>query len=344
MEEIMRFLSITLALTISALLMSVDVMSGPLDKITGGKKPSLTDDKKSSKTDDKKTAKPEAVGANPKSAQVFNDNKDNLAESYEKLKLFVDTRDRTEQETMVEMASDYIKLAKATLDNLRNGITEGIEEFESKNSDAKSFRLKSKMGYVETYLEKSVDLFATIRKTTLKSIDSDVEWLGSSNASAEHASKVIAQIDTKYATLDKVWGTDSEIKAHKEKNLPLAKKNYDKIMKQIGNNRMPKSAYSGGDKAELEKNIAEAYKARYGSDEVIRVVITSGWQDKTEISDDNVKLSIKSYSYISAHIAVKKSTTANVFIMSFRKPKSGGKLEIGGVGSSYPVLLANINK
>jgi hypothetical protein len=201
------------------------------------------------------------------------------------------------------------------------------------------------MGWLETAIKNAKDALLGVRKSLLKDIESDVAGMDSTGATPANATTTMEQIDSLYALLERVWKDDPEIKAHKEQNIPAAKKGYDRVMKQVAKNKMPKSTYAGGNKAELEKSIAAAYKERYATDEVLRVVITSaGWQEKTEISDDNIKLQAKTYLYISAHVAVKHGDTANVFVLSFRKLKSGGAIELGGVGNSYPVLMTNINK
>jgi hypothetical protein len=332
----MRIQKVTILILIAIMLYSVDAVSGPFDKIKGAKLPGKSGDKPAAES---------VKGTNPKSIQVFNDNKENLKNSLEILRKFTGTQDASAQREMAEQASDYVKLGEATLKNFKTGIIEGVEEFEANYAEAKNFRLKSNIGFLETYIEKTKDAMSGVRTSLLKSVISDVEWLGSPEANAQYASKALENINNVYAALDKIWKNDSEIKAHKDKNIPLAKKNYDKIMKQADKNRMPKSVYSGGDKAALEKKIAAAYKERYAQDQVVRVVITSpNWQEKTEVGDDNVKLYIKSYLTISAHVAVKKGEVANVFALSFRKPKSGGNLELGGVGNSYPITMKNINK
>jgi hypothetical protein len=283
--------------------------------------------------------------ANPQSVQVFNDNKDNLQASLKALQDFAGKNDAMEQRDGAGEAGDYIKLAEATLGNLRSGIIEGIDEFQANYSEAKSFLLKGKMGQLDTAIEKANDALSGVRKTLLRDIESEVEWLSSTHASAQNAPKAIESINNYYALLNKLWKDDAEINAHKEKNIPLAKASYDRVMKQTAKNTMPKSAYTGADKAALEKSIVDAYKERYASDQVARVVIVSAnWQQQTEVVDDNVKRYIKTYLVISAHVAVKHGDMANVFVLTFRKPKDGGKLELGGVGNSYPVLMKNINK
>jgi hypothetical protein len=315
-------------------------LKGLADKV---KKPADTSSDSADKSDKKKGPSVDS-GANPASVKVFEDNKDMLRESYEFFQKFTGTQDSDEMMSMAESASDYIKIADKTLANLKNGIKEGIEEFESKYADAKKFRLKSNIGYTETYLEKAKDKLGGVRKSYLKKIESNVDWLGMSEASAQVAPKAMEEINASYAALEKIWGKDSEVAAHKTKYTPIAQKRYDALMKKAESNTMPKSKYTGGDKAALEKAIAEAYKKRY-PDEVVRVVITDpNWREKTEIADDNVKLSVVTYNYISAHVAVKKGTVATVFAMSFRKNKKGGALEIGGTGNSYPVMMSNINK
>ena len=283
--------------------------------------------------------------ANPRSIQVFNDNKDNLQTSLKALQDFAAKHDAMEQRDGAGEAGDYIKLAEGTLGNLKSGIIEGVDEFQANYSEAKSFFLKGKMGQLETAIEKANDALSGVRKSLLRDVESEVEWLGSSHASAQNAPKAIESINNYYALLDKLWKDDAEINAHREKNIPVAKASYDRVMKQTAKNMMPKPAYASADKAALEKSIVEAYKERYASDQVARVVIVSAtWQQQTEVVDDNVKRYIKTYLVISAHVAVKHGDVANVFVLTFRKPKEGGKLELGGVGNSYPVLMKNVNK
>jgi len=316
-------------------------------KVKDEKSDKKTDDSKSSndsKSSKSKVVNVEASANNPAAEKAFNDNKENLKSCYDFLSQFNNTNDEKDVMDMANSVSNVMKLAESTISDLKKNIAD-ISEFEKSNSEAKEMHLKSKIGWLETAIEKAKDKFGGIKSSLLRSIVSDVEWLAMPEATAQFASSTMDQITQKFALLDKLYPGDSDVDASRKTNLPKAKANYDKLMKQLAQNRMPASKYSGDNKAELEKKISAAYTKRYPGEVVKRVVIIdSGWKEKTELKDDNTKAYWQTSDYIGVHIAILKNKSCNVFIMTFRKDKKTGEIEAHSVGTSYTVLVENINK
>lgn len=279
------------------------------------------------------------------SDKAFYENKDNLTNSYDYLKKFTGTRSRKEQIAMAGDVPAAIKLAEKTVKNLESGISEGLSKYEKRNKDAKKIRLKGTVSRLKSYIKKSKSSLDGCKKQILKSIKLDVEWFNHSAAKPQIAPKVMTKIENNFKTLDKFAKNDSKVKQAKKKYLPQAKKNYKKLMAKVGSNRMAKAKYKKGDKKLVENQLKKAYKQRYSSAKVARVVITSpSWTKKTIIVDDNQKAYFATYMYISAQVAENKGKLCKVYNVTFRKPASGGTVRYYSAGSNFPVYTSNINK
>jgi len=281
--------------------------------------------------------------SNVAATKVFDENKENLLQSYDFLTKF-NAANGYDVVEYTNSVSSVMKLAENTIANLKKNITD-ISEFEKSNSEAKEMHLNSKIGWLETALEKAKDKFGGIKTSMLKDIEDDVEWLGSTEASLQYASPVMDKLDNMFKTLDNLFPGDNDVNASKKVNLPKAKSNYDKLMKQVAQNRMEASKYAGSNKAELEKRLAAAYTKRYPQDVVKRIVIVDPeWKQRTELKDNNQNLYWETANFIGVHVAVQKEKVCNVYIMTFKKSNKTGEIEPNSVGTNYPVLIENINK
>jgi len=301
---------------------------------------------------DKKTESPESPSSSvavasantPAANKAFNDNKADIDSCKKYLEEFIYEQDNDE----------FIKMAN----NINNIITQGdkivadihinipdIAEFEKVNEEAKSCHLKSKVGFLESDLEKAKVRFSDIKQYLLTDVDDGVYLSKMAEVDAQGTAKVLDDINNYFVLLDKFFPGDADVDASRKTSIPTVKEEYDKKMKQVSANRMAPSKYTGADKASLEKQLIAAYNKRYATDVVKRVVITDpSWTTETELIDDNTKVYWRTSSYIGAHIAVQCEKACKVFIVTFRKDKSSGEIELYSVGTSYPVLVENISK
>ena len=103
--------------------------------------------------------------------------------------------------------------------------------------------------------------------------------------------------------------------------------------------KMPDNAYKGKDRVSLETKIADAYKKRYSTDNVKKVVITdSSWQPRQEI----IGLKKITNYYISAHVAVDRGEKCTVYRLTFKRV--GKNAELHSIGESYKINTADLPK
>lgn len=280
---------------------------------------------------------------NPAADKAFNKHKENIVKCYEFLNTFTSSNNSNEVAEMCGSVNDVIALSETVVKEINDSIPD-LAAYQKTNSEAKEMLLKQKIGYIETLIDKAKDTLGGIKKSTLKKIKRDVEWLASPEANVQYASGAMDSILRDFDSLDKLFKNDAEIAAAKKTDLPLAKKNYDTLLKQVEKMRMPASKYKGGDRADVEKACAAAYIDRYSGSAVKRVVIKdASWKTQTTLEDNNRKVYWQTADYISADVAVAKGNVCTVYAVTFKKPK-GGKLVLGSIGANYPVTLANVNK
>jgi len=277
--------------------------------------------------------------------EVFNANKESLVDTIKFLKKFSKQRPG---EKLFEMAAEaplVIELGEQTLKNLNEGISQGFNQYEKENEEAKKLQLRMKVSFLESYIKKGKKKIPEIKKKLLKSIKKDVKWLGSSSAKMKYATKTMDKIKSSFATLDKIVKGDPEVAEAEKEQLAQAEKSYKKLMGKVAANVMPKAKYKKGDRLSTEEQIAKAYKARYAKAKVKRVVITnSKWSEKVVASYNNQNIVLVKYSYISASVAVDNGNSCTVYSGTYRKLKSGGELTLYSIGGNYPVLTKNIDK
>jgi hypothetical protein len=278
---------------------------------------------------------------------VFVENRDNLTESYDYLKKFNSARGDKAFE-MAEHANLMIKLADQVIKNIESGIAKKLKEikkFEKTNKGAKKFKLSLKFNFLRKNAKKAKEKMKGLKKKMLKSIKSDVDWLGSSNANYKYATKTMDKLKMKFVVLDKVAPGDKDVAKAKKVQLKKAEKNFKKLMSKMAQNRMPKNKYKGGDENSVVAAIKKAYLANYKGSKIKRVVIISQkWVTKKEAWYDNQKIMVGTFKSIQAHVAVQKGKVCKVFSATFKKPAAGGVLKLASVGGNYPILTKNVNK
>jgi hypothetical protein len=286
-----------------------------------------------------------AASANtPAANKAFTENKEDIDSCKKYLEVFIYEQDNDEFIKMANNINNIINQGDKIVADIHTNIPD-IAEFEKVNEDAKSCHLKSKVGFLESDLEKAKTRFSDIKQYLLTDVDDGVYLSKMAEVDAQGTAKVLDDINNYFVLLDKFFPGDADVEASRKTNIPVVKAEYDKKMKAVGSNRMAPSKYTGADKATLEKQLIAAYNKRYTGDIVKRVSITDpSWTQKTELIDDNTKMYWRTSNYIGAHIAVQKDKVCNVFIVTFRKDKSTGNIELYSAGTNYPVLVENISK
>ena len=287
----------------------------------------------------------EKVSSNTNAAnKAFTDNKDNIDSCRRYLKEFINERSSQNVLKMANNINTIIKQGETIIADIKTNIPD-ITEFERNNEDARMYHLKSNISWMESELGKAKTRFSDIKQYLLKDIDDNVYMSKMAEVSLQSAAIIIDDINNDFALLDKFFPNDADVEASRKTSIPAVKAEYDKKMKQVGTNKIAPSKYTGADKASLEKQLAAAYTKRYAGDIVKRVSITDpSWAQKRELIDDNTKYYWRTSGYIGAHVAVQKDKMCKVYIVTFRKDKSTGDIELYSVGSNYPVLVENISK
>jgi hypothetical protein len=285
------------------------------------------------------------AGSSPEANKAFTDNRDNIDSCRKYLEEFINEQVTDDAVVMANNIPDVIKLAEKVISDINTKIPD-LDQFQKDNEEARNYHLKSRLGFLQTDIDKSKERFTDLKPYLLKEIKSKVEWLAMPEADCAYAPIAIEKMNANYALLDKFFPNDPDVEASKKTDIPEAKRLSDKLLKEVAKNRVGVSKYSGGDKAAQEKKLAEAYTNRYSSDVVKRVVITSSvWTQKNELIDDNTKTYWRTSSYIGANVAVQRDgKTCTVFVVTFRKDLSTGQIELYSTGSSFPVLNENVSK
>jgi hypothetical protein len=287
----------------------------------------------------------QVAGSSPEANKAFTDNKDNIDSCRKYMEEFINERVTDDAIVLANNIPDVIKLAEKVISDINTKIPD-LDQFQKDNEEARNYHLKSKLGFLQTDIDKSKERFADLKPYLLKEIKGKVEWLAMPEANCTYAPIAIEKMNANYALLDKFFPNDPDVEASKKTDIPEAKRLSDKLLKDVAKNRMAVSKYTGGDKATLEKKMAEAYTNRYSTDVVKRVVITdAGWTKKNELIDDNTKTYWRTSSYIGANVAVQREgKTCTVYVVTFRKDLSSGQIELYSAGSSFPVLNENVTK
>jgi len=324
----------------NAQLVKVPKVKPPVDKKTESSANSNSSGNKSS------SGVPAAVGSsnNVVANKTFADNKNNIDSCRKYLGEFNNERVSDNVLLMANNINTIIKQSEKIASEIHTNIPD-IAEFEKSNEEAKGYHLKSKIGWLESDVEKAKTRFSDIKQYLLKHIDDKVYLSKMSEVSVQLVAEIMDDVNNDFALLDKFFPNDADADASRKASIPAIKAEYDKKMKQVGNNRIAPSKYTGADKVTQEKKLAAAYNARYAGEVVKRVSITDpAWTQKTELIDDNTKAYWRTSSYIGAHVAVQNNKECKVFIVTFRKDKSTGQIELYSVGTNYPVLVENIMK
>jgi hypothetical protein len=324
---------------------NAQLVKSPKIKTLGGKKTESSANSNSSENKSSSNTAPAAISQNTAVAnKTFNDNKNNIDSCRKYLNEFNYERVSKNVLLMANNINTIIKQGEKIAAEIHTNIPD-IAEFERSNEEAKGYHLKSKIGWLESDVEKAKTRFSDIKQYLLKDVDDNVYLSKMSEVSIQSTAKIMDDVNNDFAMLDKFFPNDADVDASRKTSVPAIKVEYDKKMKQVGSNKIAPSKYNGADKVTQEKKLAAAYNARYAGEVVKRVSITDpSWTQKTELIDDNTKVYWRTSSYIGAHVAVQKDKACKVYIVTFRKDKTTGEIELYSVGSNYPVLVENIMK
>lgn len=278
-------------------------------------------------------------------AKVYEANKENIVKCYDFLKEFSKASETEVIANMAVTAKEVFNLTEKILEEMSAAIEvpyKAYSNYYKVNADAKTFQLSLKMSGLKSSMESSKEKLVSFKQELIDKSKESAEWIGSEYGNLRHAPRVMNEIKESFEILEKCFPGDTEVDEQKKTVLPLAQQNYDKLLKNVANNKMATDKYAESDIDDLKKKISAAYNESYPDDKVLKVaIISENWVAKTELLFKDGKAYWETNNYINAQVATGNNESAKVWVLTFKKDVNN-KIGLYSVGTNFMMLTKNL--
>ncbi len=225
--------------------------------------------------------------------------------------------------------------------------SEDIRTFMESNQRAQEMNLRALLGDMQSLLEQAqgrLDAYASGLLNQAESELVSMEYYDRLDLVA--AAVQLIRRNTEIAKA--VKPEDASLALDANEILREAENTYRTAQRRISEAEMAEDVYEGEDGDELRQEIATIYSDHYPDDVVAVVVTSENWEERivAESTNDNT-ITANSYMYISAQVAVRKSSGLFVFPLSLRRSWTGtgdeyGPIELRSIGVQFSLPEENL--